>query len=452
VLMNLGGNAVKFTEQGEVEIRVSVEDSDDAADRPCRLRFEVRDTGIGLSSVQIGKLFSPFTQADTSTTRRFGGTGLGLSICKRLVELMGGRLSVASVPGAGSRFCFDAAFSRSDVEAVVRVRVDAEDANLAGLSVLVVDDHAPNLEVARDLLQTAGVQVWLASSGAEAVATAAAQRFDAIFMDMRMPGMDGMEATRRIRAAETARRVPIIALTANVMAPDRERCLAAGMDDFVGKPIDVEQLFSALARASGRADALAVLVPSHVDTGVDRDEPDHDYERARARVARTPALYERMVQRFLNDGDLVTRLHGQIAARQAGDATITAHTLKGAAAQLGALRLSRLAAAIEAILATRFPDADELEALALAQQEARARLAALLPAALAPPADAGERLLLLRQLEQQLEDDEDQAWDTFESLCAVLPQSERAAYVKLGSLIANLDYDTALQALRAVKA
>ncbi|MBA4286759.1 MAG: hypothetical protein C0434_14630 [Xanthomonadaceae bacterium] len=440
VLMNLGGNAVKFTESGQVAIRIGL-DPDATANGFCRLRFDVRDSGIGIAPEQIDKLFSPFSQADSSTTRRFGGTGLGLSICKRLVEMMGGSMAVDSRPGVGSVFRFSATFEAFDDSTLPIAPVAADAANLAGLSVLVVDDHAPNLEVARDLLQSAGVGVWLAASGTEAITAAASQRFDAIFMDMRMPGMDGMAATRHIRAAEGDRRVPIVALTANVMAPDRERCLAAGMDDFVGKPIDVDQLFAALARVTGRRYDLA-LQPA---PSPGAEPPDHDYARARARVARTPGLYERVVRRFLDDPDPVGLLRAQIAANQPAAAAITAHALKGSSAQIGALRVSRLAARLEATLASRLPPPGELDELAAALREVRSHMVQPLSAVLPQEADSTALVAKLGlQLQQQLEDDEDEAWDTFEKFSAALPGPQRARHAPLGSLIANLEYDAAL--------
>ena len=453
ILINLGGNAVKFTDAGQVVIGIGL---DEAAgnDGRCRLRFEVRDSGIGIAAAQIERLFLPFSQADSSTTRRFGGTGLGLSICKRLVEMMGGEMSVDSRPGAGSVFRFSALFDRFDEAALPPASVTTDDANLAGLTVLVVDDHAPNLDVASALLHSVGVRTQLASSGPEAIQAAAAQRFDAIFMDMRMPGMDGMEATRRIRAAAQGPRVPIIALTANVMAPDRERCLAAGMDDFVGKPIDVDQLFGALARVSGRRPEdrqQSRQSPEVAGTGASED---HDYQQARARVARSPGLYQRVVERFLADDDPVLRLRLQVAANQPADAAITAHTLKGSAAQIGALELSRLAAQVEATLAARLPTAAELDRLTAAMHEARVRLTRPPTADMqaSVDSDAASLASLAARLGQQLEDDEDEAWDTYESLIAVLPESQRPSHAPLGPLIANLDYDAALAIWRRLHA
>ena len=451
VLLNLAGNAVKFTERGEVVVRVRATGATEA-DR-VQLHVDVSDTGVGLTPEESSRLFAPFVQADSSTTRKFGGTGLGLSICKRMVELMGGSIGVDSEPGRGSTFRFDVSVGVSSQTVAPRAVTTAQEADLVGLSVLVVDDHEANLEVARDLLQSAGVLVALATSGAEAIAAAAQQNFDAIFMDMRMPGMDGMEATGHIRAAEAGRqRVPIIALTANVMAPDRERCLSAGMDDFVGKPIDVEELFAALSRVTGRGE---VPVLQRRDRRAEDADPDFDFERARGRVARTPALYERLVQRFVEGENLAERFVSHAKDGKPAEAAMAAHTLKGFAAQVGALRLSRLSAALETRLAGgAAADAADLDALAVAMEAARAQLRALCGASGGTPHGVGDQAAVARlaaQLEQELEDDEDGAWDTYEALVGALPADRRESIAAVGPLIANLEYESALALWRSLR-
>ncbi|TDU28209.1 PAS domain S-box-containing protein [Panacagrimonas perspica] len=450
ILLNLGGNAVKFTERGEVVVRVSAAPVS-AGDERVQLHFAVQDSGVGLSAEQIAKLFAPFVQADSSTTRKFGGTGLGLSICKRMVKLMGGSIGVDSEPGRGSTFRFDVSLGISSQDAAPRVVAVRQEADLTGLCALVVDDHEANLEVARDLLQSAGVIVSLAASGAEGIALAAQQTFDAIFMDMRMPGMDGIEATGHIRAAESGRRVPIIALTANVMAPDRERCLSAGMDDFVGKPIDVDELFAALSRVTGRGEGPVL----HRRDRREDAEPDFDFERARGRVARTPALYERLALHFIDGEDLAERIRVQTQAGQLAEAAISAHTLKGFGAQIGALRLSRLAAKLEARLGAAgasAPHEDELDELDAAMTAARHELrAAMASTTTTQPVDAERVKQLSAKLEQELEDDEDSAWDTFEALAAALPAQRREAVAAVGRHIANLEYEQALDLWRSLR-
>jgi len=245
VLTNLLNNAVKFTERGgHVLLRAERLGGDAALHR---LAFEVRDTGIGISEAAQRRLFEPFTQADESTTRRFGGTGLGLAISKELVALMGGTLAVTSRPGVGSTF---------RIELALHVAAEASgpepaaglpgaDGRLAGLHLLVAEDNPVNLQVVVAMLEGMGARVACAVDGAQAVAQCRNGRFDALLMDIQMPGMDGYEAARRIRA-EGARRMPIIAVTANAMPTDRDLALAAGMNDHLAKPLT--------------RDALAVMV------------------------------------------------------------------------------------------------------------------------------------------------------------------------------------------------
>jgi signal transduction histidine kinase/FixJ family two-component response regulator len=262
IVTNLVGNAVKFTERGEVCVRVRLE-SDSGARRVYRL--EVEDTGVGIDARVIPKLFQSFTQSDSSVTRKYGGTGLGLAIVKRLCELMGGACGVQSMPGVGSRFWFTVALQVGDLSAQTSRQValavaHADDAVLTGGTtrkpqVLLVEDHIINQDVALGLLELHGCEATLAADGLQAVELLrAGQRFDLVLMDCQMPVMDGYEATRHIRAIELIEggHMPVVALTANAMAGDREACLAAGMDDFLSKPFRSEELRQVIARY-GRA-------------------------------------------------------------------------------------------------------------------------------------------------------------------------------------------------------
>jgi signal transduction histidine kinase/ActR/RegA family two-component response regulator len=255
VLLNLVGNAIKFTHEGGVVVRVSRTGGEETG----TVRFEVADTGIGIASEAQGRLFQPFSQADTSTTRRYGGTGLGLVICRRLAEAMGGAMGVESEPGRGSTFWFTVAVKGGDhvpPAAVARARpAESTAAGVArSLCILVAEDNAVNQRVAVRMLEKAGHRVDLVSNGREAVEALGRKPYDLVLMDCLMPQMDGFEATRAIRAAEvgTVRHVPIVALTANAMQRDREECLAAGMDDYLTKPIRVEQLVDALTQSPKR--------------------------------------------------------------------------------------------------------------------------------------------------------------------------------------------------------
>jgi signal transduction histidine kinase len=242
ILSNLLNNAIKFTGRGG-QVRLEVKRTGGDA-QVHRLAFGVSDSGIGISAAAQQRLFEPFTQADESTTRRFGGTGLGLAITKQLVLLMGGELSVSSTPGVGSTFRVDLALAVSHTEppaAQAAPRPVAVDGRLAGLQILVAEDNPVNLQVAVAMLEGMGARVECALDGTQAVAQCRERHFDALLLDCQMPGMDGYEAARRIRA-DGASRLPIIAVTANVMAGDRERCLSAGMDDHLPKPLAREAL------------------------------------------------------------------------------------------------------------------------------------------------------------------------------------------------------------------
>jgi signal transduction histidine kinase/ActR/RegA family two-component response regulator len=250
-LLNYLTNAIKFTEHGSITLRVSQQgDSDESV----MMRFEVQDTGIGIAPDVLPQLFNAFEQADNSTTRRYGGTGLGLAITRRLARLMGGAAGVESTPGAGSTFWFTARLMKKSTEHAVSQLTENDDAEALvrqryqGTRILVVDDEPLNREVLQDQLESAGLIVDTAEDGAEAVAMVHEQAYAAILMDMQMPNMDGMDATRLIRQISKFQKTPIIAITANAFAEDKVRCIKSGMDDFLTKPIYPEVLFAALLK------------------------------------------------------------------------------------------------------------------------------------------------------------------------------------------------------------
>ena len=253
VLGNLVGNAVKFTEHGSVSLTA------EPGAQPGYIRFCVKDSGIGMSEAVCESIFHPFRQADESTTRRFGGTGLGLAICKSLVDAMGGQLSVESELGTGSTFSFEIRLPRaapaSQHDEPQPPQVAATN-DCDGMRVLLVDDHPVNRMVGKKVLARLGCDVTTASGGVEAVEKALKGSLDAILMDCSMPDVDGYEATQRIRAIEgDLCRVPIIALTAFAMPGDREKSLAAGMDEHLTKPLDVDRLRATLQRIASRRKA-----------------------------------------------------------------------------------------------------------------------------------------------------------------------------------------------------
>jgi CheY-like chemotaxis protein len=255
VLLNLCGNAIKFTEQGGVTLRLALESE---RDDEVRLLFTVADTGVGMSEKQMAGLFQPFSQADTSTTRKYGGSGLGLVISKLLVEMMGGVITMQSTPGKGSVFNVTLSLRKvpESENNVCRKSCDPDQwEELAGKRILLVEDNEINQEIAVAFLSNLGLRVLLASNGAEALKVLENEDVDGVLMDIQMPVMDGLEAARLIRSQgrDAIRKVPIIAMTAHAMLEDIEKSLAAGMDDHITKPIDVDELCFKLSRLLNRA-------------------------------------------------------------------------------------------------------------------------------------------------------------------------------------------------------
>ncbi len=256
VLLNLLGNAAKFTKQGQVSLDISAAPQEDGK---IKLTCAVSDTGIGMSEAQLGLLFKPFSQADTSTVREFGGTGLGLSISKALVELMGGEIGVNSRGGEGSTFSFSvAAEPYQGDQAQPRDSGHGEsDEDYHGFRTLLAEDNEINREIALAIFADMGMEIHCAANGAEAFRAVQETEFDLILMDIRMPVMDGLEATKRIRAFEKqtkgGRRTPIVAMTANAMQEDKTASLEAGMDGHISKPLDMNEIRRELGRVFGRA-------------------------------------------------------------------------------------------------------------------------------------------------------------------------------------------------------
>jgi CheY-like chemotaxis protein len=248
IFLNLVGNAIKFTHKGSV--RVEVATMDNGGWLECR----VKDTGIGIPPDRVGRLFEKFSQVDSSITRRYGGTGLGLAICKRLVEGMGGNITVESKHYQGTTFTFRIPAIPSEAPREVRPPPPAGPRRVMQARILLVEDNPVNQMLAMSMLQKLGASADLAKDGAEAVEKATAGAYDLILMDLQMPRMDGLTATRAIRATGGIRQPRIVALTANAMDSDREACVAAGMDDFLSKPFQASELqekLDAVAVATG---------------------------------------------------------------------------------------------------------------------------------------------------------------------------------------------------------
>ncbi|MZP28158.1 response regulator [Heliobacterium undosum] len=276
VLINLGGNAVKFTEKGKVALRITMASqlgqSDPMNGAARFLRFEIHDTGIGITDEVAPRLFQPFSQADMSTARRYGGTGLGLAISKRLVELMGGEIGFQSIPGLGTTFWFTAPLLESPSQAAedsrVQENVDLLLPDLPEKRILLVEDNPVNQKLASIQLKKFGLRLLAVSNGREAVEAIRREKYSLILMDCQMPEMDGFEATREIRRieAEQGGHVPIVAMTARAMRGDREECLACGMDDYISKPIRTADLHRILNHWIFTIDTEKGETP---DTGID---------------------------------------------------------------------------------------------------------------------------------------------------------------------------------------
>ena len=359
-LLNYVSNAIKFTERGAITLRGRL--LEDAGDW-LRVRFEVEDTGIGLAPEQKTRLFRAFEQADVSTTRQYGGTGLGLAITRRLAEMMEGEAGVESEPGVGSLFWFTARLERARDVRPVASATNAESAlrqHHAGARLLLVEDNVINQEVAVALLDVVNLKVDLAADGQEAVAKARASAYDLILMDVQMPVMDGLEATRLIRALPDRAHTPILAMTANAFVEERFKCLEAGMNDHVAKPVDPEVLYAALRR----------WLPAPVADPPPATNPAAPVEQEAAelqrRLSAIPgfdlaqgltithgkwALYRRLLALFADHhaGDAQC-LRQQLQAQDWTAMQRVAHTLKGTAGNLGAIQIQAAAEALQTAL------------------------------------------------------------------------------------------------------
>ena len=392
VLVNLGSNAIKFTEEGQVLVGMEVKSRDE---RSVELHGWVSDTGVGMNGEQLSRLFQPFMQADSSTTRRYGGTGLGLVISRQLVERMGGRMWVESEPGKGSTFHFTVRFGRGSHPGEVRglmadvmrnhgkpVRArrsgnratptrarelepqvnDMVRDRLAGARILLVEDHPLNQELACELLRRAGMEVELAENGEQALhKLESGGHFDGVLMDCQMPVMDGYTATRRLRAQARFEKLPVIAMTASALTEDRARALASGMNAHIAKPLDVSQMLTTMAQwiASRRAN------PPPVDPGPATNwaplEPEGaliDTDDGLARCLGKPHLYRRILCGFRDSNlDFITSVESAWQRGEWDDAMRRAHDLKGLAGTIGAHGLHASAQALQAALGARDADA-----------------------------------------------------------------------------------------------
>ena len=394
VLTNLCSNAVKFTVSGEI-IVVTFRKLQEEQDR-VTLQFCVRDPGIGMTEEQVRLLFQPFSQVDSSSTRKFAGTGQGLAISKRLVEMMGGEIWVVSQPGKGSEFFFSATFglghARSEprpwAPAGLRVLVVDDSPNAreierelvqglghtAGVAasaeeavaelkrlpydlVLLVEDNEFNQEVATEFLSMLGLETVLAADGEQALARLQATSFDLVLMDLQMPVMDGYEATRRIRSDPSLAALPIIAMTAHAMTQERERCAALGMNDYVTKPIDPERFAATLAAWTRPAAPPAQgAVRARQEPGAAPVLPGIAYAKGLALCLGAPDRFEKRLKRFIQIiENPAEEIRSALARGDAGTAHRGAHSMVSAAGMIGAEDLAAKSLALQEALGEGVP-------------------------------------------------------------------------------------------------
>jgi two-component system, sensor histidine kinase and response regulator len=362
VLINYANNAVKFTERGRITVSVSAVERTDS---DALMHFCVRDTGIGITPEQMGRLFQSFSQADTSTTRQFGGTGLGLAISRQLAELMGGEVGAESVPGEGSTFWFTARLGIGAGQATDAAPIPAPggDAGIGtvvadgleairGARILLVEDNDINQEVAREMLQDAGLVVDIAANGEVALAMVQQSPYDLVFMDMQMPVMDGVTATVEIRRRPLLRNLPIVAMTANAMEQDLRRCIDSGMDDFVVKPIDPSSLWAILLRwirpAAQPVTAPDPSAPANPLGELPEGIPGLDTALGLSRMMGKKKLYLDMLQRFADSHrGVVEEISMALVFDDVPAAERLTHTAKGVSGSIGATALETAASALE---------------------------------------------------------------------------------------------------------
>jgi two-component system sensor histidine kinase/response regulator len=466
ILLNLGSNAVKFTETGGIIFHAHAESD--------RIRFEVRDTGIGLTGEQRQRLFQPFVQADTSTTRRYGGTGLGLAISRRLVSLMGGDIGVDSEHTVGSTFWFTLPFERVEgqfstppLPMPIAGELAVQGQGLGQvLNILVVEDDPINQEVASELLRSAGHSVDIADNGAIALERVADRHYDLVLMDMQMPVMDGLTATRALRLQPAYARTPVIAMTANAFAEDRAKCLAAGMNDFVAKPVDPGALYQCIARwmpTQAAAPDRSTATPSAKAAGLAQRLEKIGNLNVKAgleSVAGQWKTYERLLRMYCEHHAAdAARMRTHLAAGETQDAARVAHTLKGVAAMMGMAAVSDVAREIDTALREPTPNPGAIESalarLATVNEELVADLGGALDAEKnreLGPAERQKARVLIAEMEGLLAEDDIRAAALFRDHAALLTDALGPVADEIGQRMARFDFAGALALMKATEA
>ena len=454
ILLNLSNNALKFTEHGQVRIAIH---GQPGPGQDYTLHCAVSDTGIGMTPAQVDRLFQSFSQADTSTTRRFGGSGLGLVICRQLVQLMQGDIRVTSVPGEGSTFRFSIRLQPGEPPANP---ADAQlapslihDQALAGLYLLLAEDNELLQEFECHLLRSLGARVEAVSNGQQAIAAALHpnKRFDAILMDIQMPQVDGLLATRHIRQQYSASQLPIIAMTAHAMESERQRSLDAGMNDHLSKPINPEALVTTLLRwVAPKATAKGKAMPTTESPPTLPDLPGFDLQAAQQQLGgKTSLLYKLLLRMRQDYAQAALQIQATLAAGQPQEAMRLAHSLKGVAATLHIAQLQKAAASVELALANGDTEGAGIlmPALLRAMEETNASLA-LLPGEQpaqnteAPPAGSLP-LAALQTLDQLLRERNIRAKRVYHDIASQLDSYDTAANQRLATALQALDFISA---------
>jgi PAS domain S-box-containing protein len=461
ILLNLCGNAIKFSESGAVTVRTTVVEKDDLG---ATIRFAVIDQGPGLSTEQKDGLFSAFTQADASTTRKYGGTGLGLTICKRLTELMGGDIGVKSELGKGSTFWFTIGFEMGDPSAAHlthlpnRYSLDSVEGleEIRGANLLLVEDKVVNQEVACGILEGEGFHVSLASNGREALemVLARGQDFDLVIMDLQMPEMDGYTATKEIRKHEQFKDLPIVAMTADALTGVQERTAAAGMDGYATKPIDPPSLFSELVRCidATKIDATEKELEGETSgEGLDLpDLPGLDTRRGLARLQGSTKLYRRVLVKFRrHQQDAGERVKQALENGDTEEARRLAHALRGVVGSISAPKLFSIVEDLDKALEDGGEHKALVEEFCQELQVVLNGLEGLVePEAEAVELSSEEADALFDQLEAKLKEDDTSAVALLGKVRSVLKPDEVS---ELEEAIGDYEFEKALEILQKLR-